>query len=322
MDHISVTSPPCPTSRFGALEISDYVAVETDHNYVHCIGTTSACQGFPFLATTFVQAHHNQVEMDYNTVGDGRAFLCDFAGLGPGNTCDVYSNYIIATNNRAIRYRGPTSPVQYGKAYSNAIYNIQEGGLSAAIHIGEDDLDMEMADIEVYNNTFELNSTGHGQAVIVTWAQGPNIHDNTVTCYNNDCSSAGYFARTSAQSTAWWNGYAYLLNQMHVDPSGYTQLVTTAGTSGASEPAWNPVLYGTTSDGGAVWTNQGVLQAAIMTVKNTTFPGNWGTNKAIGVCGTGGALACYGGTQVSTATYCNTGTLDVGTGATATESCP
>jgi hypothetical protein len=56
----------------------------------------------------------------------------------------------------------------------------------------------------------------------------------------------------------WQSGHAYLLNNTILDPAGHIQKVTTAGTSGASQPAWNDT-GGTTPDGtgSLVWTDQG-----------------------------------------------------------------
>jgi hypothetical protein len=263
VDHVSITSPAFPTGRFGSIMTAQYLNVEVDHNYIHCLGTTSACQGIELLHAGAAMSHHNKIDMDFTALSDGRAVLCDGVGVGPGNTCDVYNNIITATNNRAIRYRGG-SPAQNGNVYNNSIYNIQLNAPTlAAIHLGENDVSLASENIQIYNNTFELNG---GQGIINTSATGTSIHDNTVTCYGGTCSSPGYFLRMNVEG----------------------------GITGGSDA----------------------------TVKNTNLPGDWGASKAIGVCGTGGALTCTNAAQVSTVTYCNTGTLDVGTGATATESCP
>jgi hypothetical protein len=56
--------------------------------------------------------------------------------------------------------------------------------------------------------------------------------------------------------TAWQSQTAYLLNQEVLDSNLNIQKVTTAGTSGASNPAWTT---STTSDGSVVWTYQGAM---------------------------------------------------------------
>jgi hypothetical protein len=73
------------------------------------------------------------------------------------------------------------------------------GGRLAAIHMGENDVDISAQAVEIYNNTFELGPSGNG--VVVSSASGVTIENNTVTCLNNDCSSVGYFARTDGVGT-------------------------------------------------------------------------------------------------------------------------
>jgi hypothetical protein len=56
----------------------------------------------------------------------------------------------------------------------------------------------------------------------------------------------------------WKATTAYTVAQFITDPSGDIQRVTTAGTSGGSEPAsWSTVFGATTTDGGVTWTNAG-----------------------------------------------------------------
>lgn len=55
----------------------------------------------------------------------------------------------------------------------------------------------------------------------------------------------------------WAVGTGYALNKTILDPAGHIQKVTTAGTSGSTQPVWNDG-GGTTPDGGTlVWTDQG-----------------------------------------------------------------
>lgn len=56
----------------------------------------------------------------------------------------------------------------------------------------------------------------------------------------------------------WAANLTYNAGQTIVDPAGYVQQVTTAGTSGGTIPAFNETVGGTTNDGSVTWTNQGV----------------------------------------------------------------
>jgi hypothetical protein len=61
----------------------------------------------------------------------------------------------------------------------------------------------------------------------------------------------------SYSSPSWQKSTAYSTGQQIVDPAGNAQKVQTAGTSGATAPAWNETLNGLTTDGTVVWTNNG-----------------------------------------------------------------
>ncbi|MGA8533374.1 MAG: hypothetical protein WB615_04645, partial [Candidatus Tumulicola sp.] len=57
-------------------------------------------------------------------------------------------------------------------------------------------------------------------------------------------------------SGIWQANAAYAAGQFVVDSNGNLQTVTTAGTSGATPPAWSMVAGATTQDGGVTWTGQ------------------------------------------------------------------
>jgi hypothetical protein len=54
---------------------------------------------------------------------------------------------------------------------------------------------------------------------------------------------------------------AVQLGWFTIDDAGNCQVVTTAGSTGASVPSWNHSINGTTSDGTAVWTNKGPVNS-------------------------------------------------------------
>lgn len=56
----------------------------------------------------------------------------------------------------------------------------------------------------------------------------------------------------------WRNAAAVSTGWQLVDSNGNSQICTTAGTTGGSQPSWNVTVGGNTSDNGVVWKNQGV----------------------------------------------------------------
>ena len=57
--------------------------------------------------------------------------------------------------------------------------------------------------------------------------------------------------------TTWVASTAYTAPTVITDTNGNIQLVTAAGTSGATVPTWNKTFNGTTTDSGVTWTNIG-----------------------------------------------------------------
>lgn len=61
----------------------------------------------------------------------------------------------------------------------------------------------------------------------------------------------------STTPASWKAASAFTSGQVIMDSLGNIQIVTTAGTSGATAPAWNPNSGQTTVDAGVTWTNHG-----------------------------------------------------------------
>lgn len=75
---------------------------------------------------------------------------------------------------------------------------------------------------------------------------------------------------TGANASTWrnkgpvggWIGTTAVVDSVIIDSNNNYQLVTTAGTTAATEPVWNVTPGGTTSDGTATWTNKGLAGSA------------------------------------------------------------
>ena len=104
-----------------------------------------------------------------------------------------------------------------------------------------------------------------------TWSAttGGYTQDNGVIWVNRGSAvqAWGVTAPTTAPTIAtanlpityatWTASTIYTSSLLVVDGSNYIQKLTTPGTTGSSAPWWNETKGGTTTDGSAVWTNQG-----------------------------------------------------------------
>ncbi len=74
----------------------------------------------------------------------------------------------------------------------------------------------------------------------------------------------------------WQKSITYAVGQQILDPKGNAQKVQTAGTSGATAPAWNETNGGTTNDGTVVWVCEGpytITELSIIgTASGTAIP--------------------------------------------------
>ncbi len=102
--------------------------------------------------------------------------------------------------------------------------------------------------------------------------QAPMVFDKIATTYNGTWEAnhnlghvAGWQVTKFAPSWSKWAASAVYAVGAYVRPRSNTTVgapsffwrCTTAGTTGAGEPAWNRVVGSTTADNTAVWTNQG-----------------------------------------------------------------
>jgi hypothetical protein len=84
-----------------------------------------------------------------------------------------------------------------------------------------------------------------------------------LTCANKGCL-------VSFINAPWQASTAYAVGQEILSPRLHIEVVTIAGTSGASAPAWTATNGSTVTDGGVTWLDQGVPNA----VPFTTWTGN------------------------------------------------
>jgi len=125
------------------------------------------------------------------------------------------------------------------------------------------------ADVYVYGAQLEVGGPATTTQITTTKPQGIYLWGIQAPQAAPSLSFASAAGNSSTSSpAAWAPNTAYSLNDLIIDSNGDLELVTTAGTSGASQPVWNG-LGGTTSDGinnSIVQTNSGFASASTITV--------------------------------------------------------
>lgn len=117
------------------------------------------------------------------------------------------------------------------------------------------------------------SGTSGGSLPAFSSTLGGTVNDGSIqwTCKGSSVRSWGNEAPPGAPSVAnaalpaqfasWAASTFYSPSLLLLDTNGNLQLLTTKGTTGTSQPAWNVTVGGTTADnaggGTAVWTNQG-----------------------------------------------------------------
>jgi len=109
----------------------------------------------------------------------------------------------------------------------------------------------------IVNNHFNIEvvtTAGTSGASQPTWPAA-----NTIGTVTSDGSTLKWTSEGPFTFTGFTASHAYTVDTVIVDSNNNLELVTTAGTSGSSAPTWNTNFGGTTTSGGAVFTNQGSL---------------------------------------------------------------
>jgi len=157
----------------------------------------------------------------------------------------------------------------YDGDFDNAFYSSGSGNLYVCGNAGADPVLYQVA----------ATTSGLGKVQTVINLSTANTPCSPITEIYNSTASGGPFdwiflsvqngvTTTNCNSgacvmnfvvTEWQSNNPYLLNQVILDSNLNIEKVTTAGTSGSSQPTWNTASGGKTTDGGVTWTNQGAV---------------------------------------------------------------
>jgi hypothetical protein len=125
--------------------------------------------------------------------------------------------------------------------------------------------------VDSNNNLQLVTQAGTTAGSQPSWSTTLNVEitDGTVKwkCKGSSVQNWGIVAPGSAPSVAnttapspyptWQPNTVYSPSLSIIDGNNNIQLLTTAGTTGGSQPSWNVTVGGTTADSTAVWTNKG-----------------------------------------------------------------
>ncbi len=208
------------------------------------------------------------------------AFMQDRPGLNWQVINNVIQGGFIETDN--------TGPSYSPQITGNVIALTQTGGYSCIT------LSTGIAGENVSQANIAHNQcTGPGTGAGISIAAYSGIIDSTTISTNQFYNFQGVLTNANGTNiilqgntlvggAPWKAATAYILGNTVLDPANHVQLVTTAGTSGSSAPAWND-SGGTTADGAGalVWTDQGLSQDCI--AQCTGGPGQWSPSTAYGL---------------------------------------
>ncbi|MGH8321571.1 MAG: phage tail fiber protein [Gammaproteobacteria bacterium] len=107
----------------------------------------------------------------------------------------------------------------------------------------------------------------------LVYPNGTNITEPlSANGYARVAAGGGNWAAAANVDPAWAASTPESSGYLIADSNGFQQMISTAGTTGATAPAWNTTVGGTTADGTAVWTNQGQEPQVIKNSSVITFP--------------------------------------------------
>jgi hypothetical protein len=150
---------------------------------------------------------------------------------------------------------------------ASLISGVTAGEIAAAVGFGSGTTTPAVADTDLtaapkYYNAVGTHTIGPSGGVasgsvlfnysLLTTDYGAN--GMTITELGLFAGSATLPAAIGTTNPAWAASTAKVVGNLIVDSNGNIQRCTTAGTTGASAPAWATALNSTTSDGTAAWT--------------------------------------------------------------------
>lgn len=166
-------------------------SVEILGSTITCSENASSCQGAELWASAGTSVHNNVFDLPSSCAtcqDSARAVIFD--GNDGGR---FYRNTVYTRSNRAVRVRSHGSKLRKVEVYDNQFLDVRAGGRFGAVHIGENDSELQVQNVNVYSNKFQLGREGNGVACVQ--ASGCDVHDNAVSC-TPDCAKVGYFAVT------------------------------------------------------------------------------------------------------------------------------
>ena len=107
------------------------------------------------------------------------------------------------------------------------------------------------------------NATGGATEWVFVSADTNGTSANPSACAPSGCIF-------NFEDTPWQASHAYTVGQEVLDSHFQIQVVSVAGTSGTTTPAFSTTVNTTTTDGGVTWLNQGVLSASTAAWKANT----------------------------------------------------